>query len=143
MKEKFIGAWELVSFHFANKEGGKMHPYGEDAKGLLTYTAGGSISVIMGANNRPKAESDDLKKVSDIEFALMGRDFAAYYGNYLIDEGDETVVHNLDYSFFPNWLAVPQKRFYKFEGDTLELSTGYMQVGGIDMKGYVVWKKRD
>jgi hypothetical protein len=49
--------------------------------------------------------------------------YVAYTGRYRVNENEGTVYHIADCSLFPNWTGQALKRFYKFNGDRLTLTS--------------------
>jgi hypothetical protein len=53
----------------------------------------------------------------------------------------DTVVHHIEVSLFPNWKGVDQVRRFAFDGDRLTLSTAPMVVAGVERTAHLVWER--
>ena len=139
--DQFIGTWKLLSFEFRRSDGGVIYPFGKDAVGRLMYDAQGNMSVHIMSVNRPSfAENDQLKGTSkEIKSAFEG--FIAYFGTVDLDEEKAMVVHHVEGSLFPNLVGKDQKRFFRFNGDQLELTAPARPWGGEAMSGVLVWDR--
>lgn len=51
--EKLIGGWELVRWATYHPDGTESLPFGEDAIGVIIYTADGHMSCHLSMANRP------------------------------------------------------------------------------------------
>ena len=143
-KEQFIGSWKLVSFECRRLDGEVTYPFGKDAKdaaGILMYDVNGYMSVQINYSDRPAfASGDQLKGTpAEIKFALEG--YSAYHGTYEVNEEEGTVTHHVKGSLFPNWVGTSQRRFFKFSGNRLTLSTPPMPRGGEQVTALLTWER--
>lgn len=135
--EKFIGSWELKEWT-AESAGGKIEfPFGEDAKGRITYDKFGYMAVQIMKNNRSQFLSEDPLQAQPDEVFDAYNGFIAYCGNYEVNVINNQVVHQIKISSFPNWVGQNQIRFYEFKEDKLILSTDI--IGSSRHK--LIWKK--
>ena len=115
---KLHGSWRLVSFEMeqqATHE--RTQPWGADPKGRLIFGADGRMMVLVTANARAPGGTDE-------QFAALFRTMVAYSGQYRV-EGDRFITQ-IDASWNEAWNGSEQERFYKLEGDTLEVFTAWM-----------------
>ena len=54
-----VGAWKLVAWRRIAEDGTATYPLGEDASGVLIYTADAKMAVQMIASNRPSIDTTD------------------------------------------------------------------------------------
>ncbi|MGH8595997.1 MAG: lipocalin-like domain-containing protein [Gammaproteobacteria bacterium] len=52
-----------------------------------------------------------------------------------------SVTHHVTASLFPNWVGGDQARFYRFDGDTLILTSKPFAAFGTEVRPHVVWRK--
>ena len=92
---------------------------GEDATGVLDYSADGKVSV-----------------------HIMARDgrYFAYYGDYVVDEAASTVTHRLELASDPSFVGASNLRHAKLEGRRLVLS-GAMNFEGRPATIEVTWER--
>ncbi|PIQ43454.1 MAG: hypothetical protein COW05_04560, partial [Gammaproteobacteria bacterium CG12_big_fil_rev_8_21_14_0_65_46_12] len=114
MKEKFIGTWRLVHSIEIDEHGQKHYPFGDDAVGYIIYDAKGTMAVQITRRNRQAMNAKSLKTASVDELKQAAGDYLAYFGQYTIDEENETVDHDLEGCLFPNRVGQILKRKYTF-----------------------------
>jgi hypothetical protein len=141
MENQFIGTWKLVSFEFRDSNDNVTYPFGKDAIGVITYDQVGYMSVQLMIVDRPRFLSDDPQRGTPDEIKAAFEGFISYFGTFTVSESDRTVTHHLDGSSFPNWVGGDQKRFYKFSGNRLTLSTPPIPVNGVSMTGHLIWER--
>ena len=92
-REKFVGAWNLVSYEARSDDGRVVQPYGPSPYGRLMYDADGYMSVLLMASGRDKFESDNPSRSTPDEAKAA---FDAFMASY------ETRFHALSQTF---WLT--------------------------------------
>lgn len=134
-----VGTWRLVSYRLVGSRGRVRYPYGEDATGYLLYGGDGYMAVsIMAAHRRPFAGADILRRTTD-EAAEATRTYLSYSGRYEVQP--DRVIHRVEVSLFPNWTASTQERFYRVNGDRLELSTAPLGPDVVVPRACLVWER--
>ena len=109
--ERFLGSWELVEWIAINPQGQRTYPFGENARGQVSYTADGRMSAHL---MRPPDDPADAPP-----------QHMAYWGTFSVQEAAGTVTHHVIGADRPNWLGSDQVRRFRFDGpDTLILSVG-------------------
>ena len=120
-KSEIIGTWKFVSMVVKTESGKTVYPYGEKPFGMLIYTPDGHMSVLLMNPDRKKFASDDPKAGTSEEIKQAYEEFDAYCGTYTVDENKGTVTHHLEGAKFPNWVGTDQGRYFKLEGDKLQI----------------------
>jgi hypothetical protein len=115
------GTWKLVAWRRVVDDGTVTYPLGEDAHGLLVYTANGRMIVQLTAAHRPQLDTTDALGGDAQARADAYSTCLAYFGTYEVD-GDR-VIHRVDSSLFPNWSGAEQPRPYTYDGRELVLRT--------------------
>ena len=136
-KDRFVGSWELKKWTAESTDGKTVFPFGDDAKGRITYDDAGNMAVQIMKNSRSQFLSEDPLQAQPDEVFTAYNGFIAYCGSYEVDPGRNQVVHQIRISSFPNWVGQDQRRYYEFEEDRLILSTDL--IGGSRHK--LIWKK--
>lgn len=109
--DRFLGSWELIEWVATNQQGQTVHPYGENARGQITYTADGRMSAHL---MRPPADPADAPP-----------QHLAYWGTFSLQAAAGTITHHVIGADAPNWIGSDQVRRFRFEGpDRLVLSLG-------------------
>ncbi|MEK6410074.1 MAG: lipocalin-like domain-containing protein [Acidobacteriota bacterium] len=119
--ERFIGAWRLVAFEEDGPDGEVVHPYGQDAAGLLIYESSGRMSVQIMKRNRAPLSSAGWQSLpaEEIKEALDG--FTAFFGSYEVDEVNRSVIHRVEGHVLPDSVGKVLRREFTFSGDVLVL----------------------
>ncbi len=134
--EKFVGTWKLLSFETRFEDGRVEYPMGKDALGRIIYTAEGYMSGHL-MRKRDAGEFDSNNE--QFEVLTKFTDHLSYTGRFEVREN--TVIHFVDICVFPNWVGSEQVRFFKFEGDTVTLSTEPFKFNGELQSAHLVWER--
>ena len=111
-----IGAWRLVSWSLVYADGrAPEYPLGEDAQGILMYTADGHVSATLMTQARP-AEAPG----SEAEAARAYGESFAYAGRYEVRDG--AAYHSIQIATNPALIGFTSTRHIALEGDRLILS---------------------
>ena len=111
-----IGAWRLVSWSLVYADGrAPEYPLGDDAQGILMYTAYGHVSATLMKKARP-AEVP----VSEAEAVRAYGESFAYAGRYEVRDG--AAYHSIQIATNPALIGITSTRHIALEGDRLILS---------------------
>lgn len=115
---KLVGVWKVISFETEFKDGSpSRHVYGAHPKGYVIYTAEGRVMSVIEAEGRKAGKTDQ-------EHAALHRSMVGVTGTYRL-EGDNKYIAKIDVSWNPALNGTEQVRFYKVDGDRLEVTTGW------------------
>ena len=142
IRAQFVGTWTLLAFEFRLSDGTVTYPMGKEATGMIIYDANGHMSVQMMRKDRPSFASGDQQKGTPEEIKTALEGYVAYFGDYVIDEDEQAVIHEAKGAMFPNWIGQDQKRFFEFSGDRLTLTTVPIQIGGVQLTGTLIWERQ-
>ena len=137
-EQDVIGTYRLITVERKAVDTGSIerepHP-----QGFTTYGPEGRMVVLILRGMRPKPESVD--KITDQQRADLFRTMTAYSGTYTID--GTSIVHNIDLSWNEAWTGTKQVRYFKKQGDKLELSTPPYRFSGDGrmITNTLVWEK--
>lgn len=115
---KLHGSWRLVSFDTElqdSKE--RTQPWGTDPNGYIILGSDERMMVLITAKVREPGNTDE-------KLAALFRTMAAYTGRYRID-GDRFIT-KVDSSWNEAWNGSEQERFYRLDGDTLDIISAWM-----------------
>jgi len=137
-----IGTWTLVSYKHESFEGIVFYPMGPYALGRLIYTDRGFFLVMIMKSNRRQFDVENLFEASAEEKLAASDGFIAYSGQYLFE--DNKIVHQIDMSFFPNWIGTTQKSSAVLANDSLAITTAALSsTSGTQDIAHILWKKAD
>jgi Lipocalin-like domain len=91
---------------------------GANPVGYINYAPDGRMMVINVGGERPKPAAGSA---TSTEAEALFRSMTSYAGTYTID-GHE-ITHHVDVSWHESWTGTRQKRFARFEGNRVYLSS--------------------
>ena len=140
-KEKFTGAWRLISNEYLSEDGVNTYPLGREAIGQIMYDGKSNMSAqLMGARRHKFAANDWLKGTPE-EIKSAFESMRCYFGTYDVDEEKKIVTHHVQGHSFPNGMGTDNVRFYEFSGNYLILRTVPIMMAGKKVVGKLVWEK--
>jgi hypothetical protein len=139
MSLKVVGSWRLVAWRRIVQGGETTYPLGEQATGMLLYTADGRMAVQMLAPGRAPLATSDALGGTEAERAAAYSSCLAYFGTYVVD-GD-SVVHWVEGSLFPNWSGTTQTRPGELRGIELTLRTPPVEGPQGAVVNEIVWAR--
>jgi hypothetical protein len=134
--ESLLGSWRLVSFELESTDGTISYPYGQDLTGYLYYNDDGYMSSAFMSAGRV-AEGDG--ELSEAAKASNYDQFMAYTGPFEV-QGDK-ITHHVEVSSLEVWIGSAQERWFKIDGDRLDLLTAPLSVGGDAPVGRLTWQR--
>lgn len=131
------GWWGLVSFHLEIQgTNQRQQPFGANAFGRLVLSPNGHMIAVLTAEGRKAGQSD-------ADYAALFRSMLAYTGKYRI-EGDKFIT-KVDASWNETWTGTEQERFYKLDGDRLDIVTAWgphpMDPSSPPIRGVLSWRR--
>jgi len=132
-----LGTWKLKSYAITAATGERSTPFGEHPTGYLSYTADGRMQVIGTAGGRVVPGGDDVEDEARVS---LYKTMFAYAGTYSVEAGK--VTHHVEVSWNESWNGTDQVRLYEVTGNTLTLTTGFVDPASGAVDQYVVvWEK--
>ena len=142
LRDKLIGAWELVSYVERDSPGGPAnYPHSEHAQGLIMYTPDGYMSAQIMTPGRPAYDQPIARGGTTEQAATAAMGYLAYSGPYSVDESTGVVDHHVTVSLLPNWLGSTQVRHTQLEGDRLTISSTTPLADGGNVWSTLVWAR--
>ncbi|QIQ06084.1 lipocalin-like domain-containing protein [Streptomyces liangshanensis] len=141
LANQVLGTWRLESFtaRYTDRPG-TIHPLGEDATGLIMYTADGYMSAQIMRQGREDYDLLDSDGSDLVQAAAAATGYLAYSGRYTADEATRTLHHNVEVSLLPAWLDTIQIREATLDGDRLTLVADDPFPGGT-VHSVLTWKR--
>jgi len=134
--EAFLGAWSLQSWTITYKDGRVIYPFGEDAYGLLVYTADGAMTGAIARRERAGFGRPDIRSAPESERAAAFNSYFHYAGRWEL-QGD-SIHHHVFMALNPDFVGSVQIRQAQFEGDQLTLSA---IEEGRDRRHALIWRR--
>ena len=138
--EDLVGTYIGRGQDYIDKDGNVSKPElrGGAYPSRIVYTKEGLVIVVSTPDGRPKVKARDVTEASKEELAQMGEGVVAYAGRYEMKDGK--VHHNIEVSFFPNWVGRANIRTPTFNGNLLTLTAEPDEDGG---RLRIYWEKVD
>ena len=112
---KILGVWKLVSFEAEIRATGQKEPVmGQNPAGYAIFTPEGRAFFMLTGDGRSPAKT--VQERADLLNTLV-----AYTGTYRLQK-DEWIT-KVDVAWNPEWVGTEQKRFFKLEGNRLQVLT--------------------
>jgi hypothetical protein len=121
-KDKFIGAWRLISCITTAPNGERTTPFGEKPEGRITYEKSGRMSALLMRTDRKRLSVPTFVDGTLEELRDAANGFVSYYGTFDVDESRKRVIHHLTFAFNQSWVGTDLIRSYQFEGNHLTLT---------------------
>jgi len=137
-KDTIVGTWTLVQVDNVLPDGTRVHLYGDNPQGILTFDAEGRYALQIYRAGRAKFASGDKSKGSPEENSTSVLGSNAHYGRYMARDG--TIIFLIEHASFPNWEGTQQKRAFTISGDELTYTVPKPTSGGTAI-GEVKWKR--
>ena len=134
--DALIGSWSLDSFQLESTDGSVSYPYGRELKGYLFYNSDGYMSSAFMSAGRSSSGDGELSQAAA---ASSYDQFMAYTGPFEVT-GDK-IKHFVEVSSLEAWIGSVQERWFKIDGDRLDLLTAPLSVGGDAPVGRLVWER--
>ena len=123
---KAHGIWKVVSFIQEVQATGERRPFfGKNPTGYVIFTPEGRMMACIEAEGRKAPQTDEDR-------ANLHKTMFAYTGIYRF-EGDKFITR-VDVSWNPAWDGTDQVRFFKLEGDRLEIVSEWAPAANIPGK---------
>ncbi len=134
------GTYRLVRCEVHWSDGEVDCPYGEDAEGLLVYTATGFVSGHLMRRDVPKFQTGARQAPPDrMREAFLG--YLGYFGTYEVNAVAGTATHHVLGGWHPNWTGTDQVRHFHFDGELLVIETPPVNSGTRSRKTRLVWRR--
>jgi hypothetical protein len=136
--QQLQGTWTMVS-NVLDQGGNKTEPYGPGAKGSVVLTSNGRVMLIITRADVPKFASNNRTTGTPEENKAAVAGSIGYFGTYLTNDADKTLVMHLEGSTYPNWLGTDQKRTIELSGDQMKFINQNPSMGQGTVT--VTWKR--
>ena len=121
------GVWRLLSYAIEDQASGHKEPImGEKPTGYAIFTREGRAMFVVTGDGRKPPTDDKSRR------ALLNT-LVAYTGRYRV-EGDKWIT-KVEVAWNPEWVGTEQERFFRLEGDRLEVTTPWRVMPNWSEKG--------
>jgi len=100
LKARLLGTWTFVSSNAKLSDGSPS--WGDNPKGLFTFTENGYFTWQVFRSDRPKFVANSRLQGTPDENKAVVQGSLAYFGTYSVREGDNTIIFRVLGSTYPN-----------------------------------------
>jgi len=113
--EKVLGTWKLVSYEVEVQATGEKAPVmGHNPTGYAAFLPEGRVFFMLTGEARKPAKTDQ-------DHAELLSTLVAYSGTYRLEDGKW--ITKVEVAWNPEWVGTEQTRFFKVDGERLQVST--------------------
>jgi len=133
-RAKILGTWKLIAYEAEIQSTGERTPaLGKNPSGYFIFTPEGRFMSVITGDGRKAAKTDQDR-------AELLKSMFAYTGMYRL-EGDKLIT-KVDVSWTPLWVGTEQVRFFKFDGDRLQVISAWGEWPGKGMRrGFLTFER--
>jgi hypothetical protein len=129
LKQQLVGTWSVISFvNVNNKTGKTTEAFGSNPKGYFMFDAANHFSINLMRPGRPKFARRDFPVAGESDAALEG--IVVMFGDYKINEPENSISLHIIGSSFPAWDNTNQTRLIAINGDELTYKNPTPASGG-------------
>lgn len=132
-----VGNYALIEWKGIKADGSTVHPYGDDAEGLLILTADGQMSLHLERANRPALGTDDYDELPSEQVLDAFKSYFSYHGSYTKDK-EGLLEFEIEGCKNPDWIGRKLNRRYSLDGDFLTLRSDSV----IGMDHILTWQRK-
>ena len=130
LKEQIVGSWTFVSNETLAPDGRRTPSFGPNPAGLMIFGSDGRYMLLVLRTDIPKFAANNRAAGTAEENKAVVQGSNAHFGRYAINEGDHTLILNIERSTYPNWNGIEQKRPITITGDELKIVVPEPSAGG-------------
>jgi hypothetical protein len=117
-RAKLLGIWKIVSYEWEDQAEGERTPVkGKNPTGYLIFTPEGRMMVVITGEGRNPPKTDQDR-------ANLWDSMSSYTGMYRL-EGDKWIT-KVDVGWDPGRVGIEQVRFFRVDGDRLDVISMWM-----------------
>jgi hypothetical protein len=121
------GVWKLVSYEVEIQSTGQKEPImGKNPTGYVIFIPEGRVWFVLTGEGRKAAKTIEDR-------AELLNSLVAYTGMYRIEE--DKWITKVDVAWNPEWVGTEQRRFFKVEGERLQVLTPWRVMPNWPEKG--------
>ena len=110
IKDQLVGTWLLTGVTAERADGSKGEPFGPNPKGIIIFTADGHFSLLQQRAELPKIAANDRAKATPDEARAVVDGSIAYYGSYMVNEAEKTIMVKLVAGTYTNIVGGPEQK---------------------------------
>jgi Lipocalin-like domain len=140
-RDELVGTWELILVDNVLPDGTRIHLYGPNPHGMMTFDAGGHYSLQIMSDGRPKFSANDKSKGTPEEYRAAVQGSNCHFGRYAINERDHTITLHVERATFSNWEGTELTWPFTVAGNETKFIVPHPTTGGPGVVGEIVWNR--
>jgi hypothetical protein len=141
LKDKLSGTWTLVLSDNVNPDGSRVHLYGPDPQGMLTFDATGHYALQIMSKDRPKFAANDKSKGTPEEYRASVVGTQCHFGTYKVDEQNNAITIHVEHATYTNWEGSDLTWPVVMQGDEVKFTVPHPTIGGPGVHGEIAYKR--
>jgi hypothetical protein len=137
---ELLGTWTLVLVDNVLPDGRRVHLYGDNPQGILTFDADGRYALQIFQTGRPKFASNDKAKGTPEENQAAVQGSNSHFGRYAVNAKDQIITFHVEHASFPNWEGTQRSCPFTVTKDRLKYIVPNPS-SGANVTGEVEWQR--
>jgi hypothetical protein len=141
LKDRLSGTWTLVLSDNVNPDGSRIHLYGPEPQGILTFDATGHYALQIMSKSRPKFAANDKSKGTPEEYRASVVGTQCHFGTYTVNEQDNSITIHVEHATYTNWEGADLNWPVTINGDEAKFTVPHPTIGGPGVYGEIAYKR--
>ena len=143
VRERLLGAWTLVRWQIEIDGRPSQQPFGEDATGLIVYSADGWMNATIARAGRAPLSATSVRQVPLDEQGAAFESYFNYAGPFSFEaiDGVPHVRHEVRWSLNPGFVGTTQLRRIAFDGSARLSLSADEPVGNTVRRHRLAWHR--
>jgi Lipocalin-like domain len=141
LKDRLSGTWTLVLADNVNPDGSRVHLYGPDPQGLLTFDGTGHYTLQIMSKDRPKFAANDKSKGTPEEYRASVVGTQCHFGTYTVDEQQNSVTIHVEHATYTNWEGADLTWPVMMKADEVKFTVPHPTIGGPGVYGEISYRR--
>jgi hypothetical protein len=129
---RLVGAWRIVAVEMNTADGTASPLYRGTVGGIIVYDPSGKMSGHLMDLDVPRCGTMDRRKCPDAAARTAFDNYIGYWGRYEVLAGEDAVIHHVEGASHPDWIGSDQKRFFRFSGNRIIITTPPQMIRGVE-----------
>lgn len=138
--DSILGTYELVAVDNVAPTGARIHLYGPNPQGILTFYGNGRYALQIARVGEAAFSVNDKSKGTKAEYKTAAMDTNTHFGTYTVDAIKHTITFRIEEASFPNWDGTTQVRNFALKGEILTYEIP-APTSGAHVIGQDIWKR--
>jgi hypothetical protein len=139
LRDRLLGTWTLVLSDNVNADGSRIHLYGPDPQGILTFDATGHYTLQIMSKDRPKFAANDKSKGTPEEYRASVVGTQCHFGTYTVDEQGNSITIHVEHATYTNWEGSDLTWPVSIKDGEVKFTVPHPTIGGPGVHGEIAY----